>query len=77
MGAVSSWAIGTLADRFGLETVLRAGLVPALVVAGLALALPPSARIRSVRAPGDAIASATSATATSATASSATLHSGT
>jgi FSR family fosmidomycin resistance protein-like MFS transporter len=79
MGAVSSWAIGTLADRFGLETVLRAGLVPALVVAGLALALPPSARIRSVRAPGDAIASATasSATASSATASSATFHSGT
>ncbi|HVS16085.1 MAG TPA: MFS transporter [Thermoanaerobaculia bacterium] len=42
MGAVGSWGIGALADRFGLPQVIQAGALPALAVAALALALPRS-----------------------------------
>ena len=43
MGAVGSWGIGALADRYGLGLVIQAGVVPALLVAALALLLPPRA----------------------------------
>lgn len=42
MGAVGSWGIGALADRYGLFPVIQAGALPALAVAALALLLPAS-----------------------------------
>lgn len=40
MGAVASWCIGLLADRFALESVIRAGAAPGILVAFLLLLLP-------------------------------------
>lgn len=40
MGAVASWCIGLLADRVPLESVIRAGAAPGILVALLLLLLP-------------------------------------
>ena len=42
MGAVASWCIGLLADQYALESVIRAGAVPGILVALLLLLLPAS-----------------------------------
>lgn len=43
MGAVASWSIGLLADRYPLASVLQAGAVFAFAVAALSMLLPSSA----------------------------------
>lgn len=48
MGAVASWGIGTLADRFALQPVLQGGALIGLAVALLALLLPRTARREAV-----------------------------
>ncbi len=53
MGAVASWSIGMLADRYGLSQVIQAGAVLAAAVAGLALLLPTSAPAEESARPAD------------------------
>jgi FSR family fosmidomycin resistance protein-like MFS transporter len=55
MGAVASWGIGALADRFSLPSVLQVGALVGLAVALLALLLPRAA----VAQPGVAAQDAT------------------
>lgn len=43
MGAVASWCIGLLADRYALESVIRSGAFPGILVALLLLLLPSTA----------------------------------